>query len=367
MVLADRQVRGQQQGRLRLGKQVDTGRRKPNGDKIYRPVASDTFLFTTGSRWGAEAIAARYDSTVKPWGDGEWCVETDATEITVLFPPRGELISQWYEMWSAAGCLRRCDSRTNIITGGGCECPHADDPGNLAEVEKAALARYEMAHMNPPRACKETTRVRFQIPDLPGVGLFRIDTHSYWTSVEIGDIAAILAEARKREIFLPGAVRISKRSRTVNGETTRFKVLAVDLLVTLRQIVSGELEAGGIAAQLPPAPGEPLRALTAAPPAPAVQRVPAADLNEARDYALRAEAATTSAEVRQLKNAAGQAGVLDDEIEVPGTDGTVFDRLTQYLFTRHQALRAQEAAARRAACSGGAPGPEVPADYEGAA
>ena len=130
------QRRGQQIGRLRIGQQVavikdgrDTGK--------TRPARLDTFRFTTGSRATADAIAALYGGEVRPW-EREWEVITGKSEIGVTVPPRDEVISQWYEMWTAGGCQRRCDSQHDQISNGPCQCPHAANPADAEAADKAA-------------------------------------------------------------------------------------------------------------------------------------------------------------------------------------------------------------------------------------
>jgi hypothetical protein len=259
MSVLDIQRRGQQIGRLRIGEQVaiikdgrDTGK--------TRPVRRETFRLTTTSRYMADAAADYFGSEAKPW-NGQWEVDTKRAEIAVMVPPRDAVVSQWYEMWNAGGCVRRCDSRREQISSGPCQCPHAGDPDDAAEVERAALKRAGMAKQGD--ACSLVTRVNVMIPDLPGLGVFRLDTHSFYAASEIGDTAYILEKARDKGVFLPALVRIDQRQRVSGGQTKRFPVLTLEITVTLRQITSGELAAGGVAAQLPPAPGEQRRAIAA--------------------------------------------------------------------------------------------------------
>ena len=252
--LLDVQRRGQQIGRIRIGQQVavikdgrDTGK--------TRPARLDTFRFTTGSETVAQAIAAYYGGEVRPW-NGEYEVITGKDVIGVTVPPRDEVISQWYEMWTKGGCQRRCDSRREQISGGQCLCPHAEDPGDHDEVTRMALERSRLASLNPPRACKAVTRVNVGIPDLPGLGVFRLDTGSYYAAVEMGDAAQLMQMARDHGVTLPAQLRIDHRSRVANGETKKFPVPVLEVMATVRDLVTGALEAGGMAAQLPPAPGE---------------------------------------------------------------------------------------------------------------
>lgn len=239
-----------------------------------RPARRDTWRLTTGSRHMADAAAAHYDSEARPW-NGQWEVDTRLSEITVMVPPRDAVISQNYEMWTAGGAARRCDSQFDQISGGPCLCPHAEDPSDSEEAARQALRRADMARKNPPQACHLITRVSFMIPDLPGLGVFRLDTSSYYAAVEIGDAAMLMQAARDQGVFLSAILRIDQRQRVAGGQTKKYPVPVLEILSTFRQIASGELAAAGVTGQLPPAPGGQPRAIAAAaPPAAAPAPVP---------------------------------------------------------------------------------------------
>ena len=309
MPLLDLQRRGQQIGRIRIGQQVQGANGK------MRPVKLDTFRFTTASRVSADAIAELYGGTVRDW-QGQYEVVTGQSAIGVTVPPHDQIVSQWYEMWNAGGCLRRCDSQTEQISGGRCLCPHADDPGNALAVEAAAQERSRLASVNPPRACKLVTRISVMIPDLPGLGVFRLDTGSYYAATEIGDSGELLHRARKQGVFLPAMLRIEQRKRVAGGQTKNYPVPVLEVLVTFRDIVTGAIEAAGIAGQLPPAPGG-QRAIEGA--AKAIEApAPAGDAQEARseeaqriaDLAAHATSRKTLHPLIQLAKAQGLGPVL---------------------------------------------------------
>ena len=263
MPILDIQRRGQQIGRIRIGEQVSTGKKDSRGNDKMRPSRLSTFRFTTASAVSAKAIAALYGGTVRDW-QGQFEVITSQSAIGVTVPPRDQVVSQWYEMWSKGGCQRRCDSvsRADQRTVR-CLCPHAKDPGDEDEVARAPSSALTWPGRTRREACKIVTRVSVMIPDLPGIGVFRIDTGSFYAASEIGDTADILQMARDRGIFLPAMLRIEQRTRVANGETKKYPVPVLEITATFRQIASGALEAGGIAAQLPPPAGEQPKAITA--------------------------------------------------------------------------------------------------------
>lgn len=333
MAILDLQRRGHQIGRLRIGRQVPT---KTPGK--MRPVALDTFRFTTGSRYTADAIADMYGGKVAQWGS-QWEVITDRDAIEVVIPPRDQIISQWYEMWSGGGCKRRCDSQREQISGGPCMCPHADDPTDLDAVEAAARERDRLAKMNPPRACQRKTRISVMIPDLPGLGVFRLDTSSFYAAGEVLDAADLMQAARDRQVYLPAMVRIDKRETVSDGQTKKYPVPVLEVMVTFRQIVTGELSAAGIAAQLPPPPNHTPRALTRGQPASEPQRARELAAAErpmsAQEIADRAAVVTTRDEVEALADRARAERVEDDLVQ---TAPHRYEQLTDVLRDRWRAL-----------------------------
>lgn len=331
MALLDIQRRSQQIGRLRMGQKVGTGKFNKDGTEKMRPVRRDTWRITTPSRYEAEAIAARFGGEVRPW-EREFEVDTDVAELPVTVPPRDQVVSQNYEMWSAGGCLRRCNSQHEQISNGPCLCPHAEDPTNEEEVTTAALERSRLASLNPPRACKPITRISVMIPDLPGLGVFRLDTGSYYAAAEIGDAAALMQMARDKGVFLPAILRIEQRTRVANGQTKKFPVPVLEVLATFRDIATGAIEQQGIAAQLPPAPGEQRRAITSGQPA----AQDPSDENRAQQIADLAAHATTREDVEKLAAAAKRDGVEQDYVTPHNSE--VMEPLHDYLTDRWKAL-----------------------------
>jgi Recombination directionality factor-like len=338
MAILDLQRKGQQIGRIRVGQQVaimkdgeDTGR--------TRPAKLDTFRFTTGSRAEAEAIAELYGGDVRQW-NREWEVITGKSAIGVTVPPRDQVISQHYEMWNAGGCMRRCDSQHEQISNGPCLCPHAEDTTNADEVAAMALKRADMAKLNPPKACKPVTRINVMIPDLPGLGVFRLDTHSYYAAVEIGDSAELMQVARDKGVFLPAILRIDQRQRVAGGETKHYLVVVLEVLTTFRDLATGAIGPGMSAAQLPPAPGQARRAIDAAPqqrqPAQATPRAKDETPKSAQQVADKARTwAKTGRDVQYLIDYAEKHRLGDDLVDT-GTE--VWEELMPFLTQRQEDL-----------------------------
>lgn len=342
MPLLDIQRRGRELGRIRLGQQVQA----KNGK--MRPEKLSTFRFTTNSRAGADAVAQLLGGEVRAWEGGtqQWEVITPTSELPVMIPPGDAVIRQDYEMWSGGGCQRRCDSQTahtrdeqgNDVTGP-CLCP-AD-----------AIERSELAKVG--RACKPTTRLNVMLPDLPDIGVWRVESHGFYAAVELGGAAELLVKARDKGVFLPALLRLDKRRSAVPGRSVReWYVPVLEIGASVRELTSGEA-GGNLQQALPPAP---VRALAAgasspSPVAPSVaagedhteadlapeQHEPAGAGMSAQQIADRARGTRSKAMLDALGRTASELEVLDDFVD----DGSgVMSKLRDVLTERLDTVKA---------------------------
>ena len=204
-------------GRIRIGQQVDAGRGRT------RPSKLDTFRLTSPDRRRIEQLAEMHGGTVEEWAapsGKQWQVITAATSLDVIVPPSDLSFSQSYELWSAGGCQRRCDGVTESIGEQACLC----DPDN--------------------RECSIHTRLSVLIRDLPGLGVWRIDTSGYYAAVELASAVEIISLAAGRGALLPARLRLEQRSVKRPGkdgkpQTLRFAVPVLDVEVTPAQLLSG--------------------------------------------------------------------------------------------------------------------------------
>jgi len=244
MPIVDMQIRMRELGMIRTGNQVASG----NGRR--RPNKLETFRLTTPSRALIEAAQECYGGEVQPWespAGKEWELIIAVTSLPVVIPP-GQQLSQWYELWTGAGCVRRCDGRTNVIAEGPCECP-AD-----------ATERRELAGKG--EACKPTTRLNVILPDLPDLGVWRLESHGYYAAVELAGAAQFLAIASARGMNIPASLRLEQREKKVPGRpTNRYAVPVIEFTTTR---IADLLAAGSAAAELPLL-GEPIGAPQLAP------------------------------------------------------------------------------------------------------
>lgn len=211
--IIDIQRRMVEVGRIRMGHQVAAG----NGT---RPAKLEHFRLTSRDLARLEAAADLYGGAAQPWADreGEFELFTTTAELPILLLP-GQTLSQWYETWSAGGCQRRCDGERDVISEGPCIC----------DTEKG------------DRACKPTTRLSVMLPDVPGLGCWRLESHGYYAAVELSATAAMLEQATARGQLLPARIRIDQRKKIEGGKTTKYAVPVIDIDVTMRQALPGAM------------------------------------------------------------------------------------------------------------------------------
>lgn len=204
-------------GRIRLGHKVTAS----NGKS--RPAKLETLRFTSPRRSLIDAIAAEYGGEVRQWtpdrGASQWEVISDATEVPVMIPPQDPTENQWYEDWTAGGCVRRCDGQRERLSNKPCMCD--PDPKH--------------------RKCKLHTRLRVMLADIPGLGAWRIDTSSYYAALELPGVAELLQMAGG---IIAGRLILDPRTRVAEGKTKQFMVPKLDIDdFTPRQLVGGQVPA----------------------------------------------------------------------------------------------------------------------------
>ncbi len=184
-----------QVGRIRLG--TKDGK---------RPVKLDTWRLTSRDKVRLEAAAARFGGTVRPWAErqGEFELVTKVSDLPIMLLP-GQTISQYMELWSGGGCKRRCDGDTESLTDGPCLCDSE----------------------NPE--CKPHTRLNVMLPDVPGLGMWRLDSTGWNAARELAGTAEFLEHATARGVLVPARLRIDQRTEVRDGQTKKYPVPVLDV------------------------------------------------------------------------------------------------------------------------------------------
>lgn len=322
------QRRGRQIGEIRIGAQVEATKR--DGTKTMRPAKLDAFRLTTRSpniaRAVAEALGGEAVETTLLNGRTTWEVFTTATQLAVMVPPGEAAISQWFEMWTAGGCTRRCDGETEQLTQEPCKCPL-----DAAMRNQAAKAG---------QACRPTTRVNVMLPDIPDLGVWLVSSTGYNAAVELGGAAEVLAAARSAGVSVPAVLRLDQRQskRIVDGQavTHNFAVPVLEIGMTLRDMAALDASTSTIAGALPPPPTRAIGARPAGPEEIEGELVdePPAPFTNAQQIADEAARASTVDEVLALGKAMAAKGWAEAVISAGGGEVT----LRAYLLARHEQL-----------------------------
>jgi hypothetical protein len=90
--------------------------------------------------------------------------------------------------------------------------------------------------------CSATTRLNVMLPELPDLGLYRVETHSYYAANEIAGQVDMLLSATGGKAIVPVSLRIEPRQRVANGKTKKFPVICVEVRgMTARQALAGDV------------------------------------------------------------------------------------------------------------------------------
>lgn len=217
------QMRARELGRIRIGIQVPTKNGKTRPEKL------DRFRITSASRPLIERVAELYGGEAVEWdnhGSPQFEVITTTTRLPVLVPPQP--ISQYYELWSEGGCQRRCDGITELLKDKPCLC--GPDPAE--------------------RQCKPTTRLNVILRDVEGIGVFRLESHGYYSAIELPDVAAFLARAGS---YISAWLSLEQRTAIRDGQTRRWMVPTLEVDVTPAQLLAGNTPAAQLTAPTPAA------------------------------------------------------------------------------------------------------------------
>ena len=229
MPIIGMQRRIREVGRIRLGVQgVKDGRSFPK--KINR------FRMTSADRQIIEAVAAQYGGTARGWDNGgaeQFEVITDATQVPILLPPNPTDLgfSQDYEAWAKGFCTKRCNGLRDVVRDVPCDC----DPDD--------------------RECKATTRLSVILPEIAGLGVWRLESHGYYAAVELAAAVEMIEALVGVRSMVPARLRLDQREirRLIEGKAVVRKIVvpAIDLDVSVAQMQSvsaGNGSAGAIGA-----------------------------------------------------------------------------------------------------------------------
>lgn len=219
------QQRIREVGRIRLGDKGSKG----------EPRKLTTFRLTSFDKRVIEAAAGLYGGECKPCTgkdlEGQFEVITNSSEIPIMASNLDP--TQYLELWSGGGCQRRCDGETELLSGKPCLC----EAGN--------------------EECKPTTRLPVILPDLPGLGVWRLESKGWNTAAELVQSFDLLRSLNGRREMAEGFLAIEERRGKHEGKTVRFMVPVIRIghtpraLLSMRDDASPVLPTNGEAKSLP--------------------------------------------------------------------------------------------------------------------
>ena len=241
-------------GRLRIGD------REPNSSgRGTHPHKLDVFRLTSPNSPLLHFAASVYGGTVRPWiGDGapqddhgrptQFELYTTVNSLDVLIPTFSAVAIS-FERWSASGCQVRCTGE--FIThapldegsiGLECQCP-ADDR------ERAALA-------TSGKACTRILRLNVILPDLPGMGSWRLETKGFYATAELMGTLDMLQMAGQEHSIIEAVLRLEQRQvkRVGKGDgkgTLKFVVPCLWPKFTPRQLLASAAQRGALLMEPP--------------------------------------------------------------------------------------------------------------------
>lgn len=228
-------------GRIRIGNRESN----PSG-RGTRPHKLTNFRLTSLNRSLLGYAAEAYGGEVQPWKD-EWAphdehgrptqyeLYTTTNALDVLIPTYSA-VSLSFEQWSASGCQRRCTGQTithcplqENLVGTDCTCPEND-------LERADLAK-------DGKACARILRLSVLLPDLPGVGIWRLETKGYFATAEFMGTLGMLQMAGQEHQIIEAQLRLEQRTvkrpgTGTNKGTLQFAVPVLWVKYTPRQLLA---------------------------------------------------------------------------------------------------------------------------------
>lgn len=251
--LADIQAQQVEVGRIRLG--TSTPKVSRAGRAYNEPVKLDRFRLTSRSRQLIEHAAELYGGEPGEWtpqnsSGVQWEVIIERDWLGVIVPANA--CSQYYEQWAGGRCQVRCDGTWELMTDEPCVC--GPDP--------------------TARKCKPYTRLSLMLAEMPGVGIWRLETHGYNAAAELPAVADLLSAAGGN---VPARLEMEQRSAEVPDPKkpdktviTTFMVPVLHVEATPAQLISvfqrPALEAATRDEELPALPASPAEPASVEPP-----------------------------------------------------------------------------------------------------
>jgi hypothetical protein len=229
--IADMHRRLPELGRIRTGVKTE---------KAMRALSS--FRFTSSDKTALDQIAGHYGGKVKPWSDakvadGQFEVVTEAAEIQVALPPDPLGGTPVYELWSGGGCERRCNGILCETWVKGPEGPEITDQPCVCDAQGSM-------------DCDPKTRLSVILPNVRGIGTWRLETKSWNAAVELPGMVELIQSLQAKGITR-ATLRLEHKRSVRAGDTRKFIVPVLGLDESVEALVAGDAAIGRLSAPAP--------------------------------------------------------------------------------------------------------------------
>ncbi len=230
-------------------------RKKTEGGKEY-PVSTKHFIFSMLGDDGNEVPQDKMQDMLETY-----LGEREPEKIKIMFPLEDQdaVMSQWFFAYSRTrGRICRGDGYTALMS--------IDlDTGTLSTHESKNVEVREIVcpgvncRYYREKRCKEMMNLMFLVPDLPGLGVWQLDTQSYHSIVHINSCREYFRDTLGRFSGIELTLNQIYKTVTRDNTTRKVPVLNLDFEGRLRDLIaSGPAFNLHLPNSLLPEPVEPL-------------------------------------------------------------------------------------------------------------
>ena len=163
---------------------------------------------------------------------------TDCKSLDIMFPVEDaeKFAPQYYKCYSSYRGL--------VCKGDGEKCIRMVDTatGDFAHRDTKAVAMAEMTcegrdcPVYQQKKCKEVMNLQFFLPNIPGLGVYQLDTGSYHSIVTVNSALDLVKSVCGRVSMIPLKLTVEPKEVTVDGKKKNVHVLNIRCNATLSEI-----------------------------------------------------------------------------------------------------------------------------------
>jgi len=120
-----------------------------------------------------------------------------------------------------------------VCKGDGITAIRSDEKGEMSEVE----CQGEKCSDYENKKCKEIANFQFFIPDVPGIGVWQIDTSSFNSIVNINSMVELLQMGNHNKLTgIPLVLRLIERDAKVEGKKKVIRILDIQIRKSMNEL-----------------------------------------------------------------------------------------------------------------------------------